>query len=50
MNQATWDALNQNIATNQPVLVSYTITEADAKGPYKTLPNDAESRSKLKSF
>ena len=41
MNQATWDALNQNIATNQPVLVSYTITEADAKGPYKTLPNDA---------
>lgn len=50
MNQATWDALNQNIATNQPVLVSYTITEADAKGPYKTLPNDAESRSKLKAL
>ncbi|MFB6349317.1 L,D-transpeptidase family protein [Moraxella sp. ZJ142] len=50
MNQATWDALIANIPAEQPVLVSYTITEADAKGPYKKLPNDAESRSKLKAL
>lgn len=50
MNQATWDALIGDVPADQPVLVSYTITEADAKGPYKTLPNDAESRSKLKAL
>ena len=50
MNQATWDALIDDIPADQPVLVSYTITEADAKGPYRKLPSDAESRSKLKAL
>lgn len=50
MNEATWLALTQNIDADQPVLVSYTITKDDVKGPYKTLPSDAESRSKLKAL
>ena len=50
MNQETWDALIAGVDANQPVLVSYTITEADAKGPYNKLPSDAEARSKLKAL
>lgn len=50
MDQATWDALNEGIASDQPVLVSYTITAEDAKGPYQRLPADVEARSKLKAL
>lgn len=50
MNQETWDALTADIPSDQPVLVSYTLTDADVKGPYATLPADAESRSKLKGL
>lgn len=50
MDEATWVQMTQNIDPNQPVLVSYTITKEDAKGPYKPLPGDAESRSKLKAL
>lgn len=50
MNRATWVTLTQNIDADQPVLVSYTITQADTKGPYKSLPSDAQSRSKLKAL
>lgn len=47
MNEETWQALTA-ITADQPVLVSYTITEADAKGPYNKLPESVEARSKLK--
>lgn len=50
MDQATWEALTQSIPSDQPVLVSYTITEEDAKGPYQRLPADVEARSKLKAL
>lgn len=50
MDEATWAALTKNIDPNQPVLVSYTITKEDVKGPYKALPSDAEARSKLKAL
>lgn len=50
MDQATWDALTQSIDSAQPVLVSYTITAEDAKGPYQKLPTDVEARSKLKAL
>lgn len=50
MDEATWAALTENIDPNQPVLVSYTITADDVKGPYKALPSDAEARSKLKAL
>lgn len=50
LNQATWDALTANIDISQPVLVSYTLTEADVKGPYTKLPSGAEARSKLKAL
>lgn len=50
MDQATWEALTQSIPNNQPVLVSYTITKEDAKGPYRQLPSDVEARSTLKAL
>ncbi|UNU73157.1 L,D-transpeptidase [Moraxella nasovis] len=50
MNAATWHELNKEIPADQPVLVSYTLTADDVKGPYKALPNDAESKSKLKAL
>lgn len=50
MDEATWAALTKNIDPNQPVLVSYTITKDDVKGPYRAIPSDAESRSKLKAL
>lgn len=50
MDEATWAALTKDIDSNQPVLVSYTITKEDAENPYKTLPNNAESRSKLQAL
>lgn len=50
MDEATWVEMTKKIDPNQPVLVSYTITKEDAKGLYKALPSDAESRSKLKAL
>lgn len=51
MNQATWDALIAGAPKDQPVLVSYTLTDDDVAGPYaKQLPEDAASRAKLKGL
>ena len=41
---ATWATLNQDTA---PVLVEYTITAADAAGPYITIPADIVEKSRL---
>lgn len=50
MDQATWNALTANIPSNQPVIVSYTLTKDDVDGKYSALPAGAEARSKLKSL
>lgn len=50
MNQATWNALTANIPSDQPVIVSYTLTKDDVNGKYSALPAGAEARSKLKSL
>ncbi|STZ14654.1 Putative L,D-transpeptidase YkuD [Moraxella caviae] len=50
MNEATWAELIKNIPANQPVLVSYTLTQDDVKGPFKALPSGAAERSKLKAL
>ncbi len=50
MDQATWNALTANIPSNQPVIVSYTLTKDDVNGKYSALPAGAEARSKLKSL
>ena len=50
MDQATWNALTANIPSDQPVIVSYTLTKDDVHGKYSALPAGAEARSKLKSL
>lgn len=50
MNQATWDALNKNIPAGQPVLVAYTITDADVKGTFGKLPATPQESAKLDSM
>lgn len=50
MDSATWHALTANIDPNQPVLVSYTITDDDVKGTFAPLPEGAAAKSKLKSL
>ncbi|RKW41485.1 MAG: murein L,D-transpeptidase [Moraxella sp.] len=50
MDQATWNALTANIPSDQPVIVSYTLTKDDINGKYSALPAGAEARSKLKSL
>lgn len=50
MDEATWKALNANIDPNQPVLVSYTITQDDVNTKFASLPTGAEARSKLKGL
>lgn len=47
LNQDTWQALTKNIDADQPVLVAYTLTEADTKAGYKVLPKDVQSLAKL---
>ncbi len=47
LDPATWAALN---ADAPPVLVSYTVTDADASGPYAKLPKDIGERGKLKAM
>lgn len=50
MDNATWQALTADIDPNQPVLVSYTITDDDVKGTFAPLPEGAAAKSKLKSL
>lgn len=50
MDQATWNALTANIPSDQPVIVSYTLTKDDVNGKYSALPAGAEARSKLTSL
>ena len=48
LDQATWDKLATGTA---PPMMSYTITEADLKGPFtKTIPARFEDQSKLKQL
>ncbi len=44
MDEPTWVLLN---ADAEPVLVAYTITEADAAGPFTQIPADMMEKSKL---
>jgi len=44
LDAATWSALN---AGAPDVLVSYTVTDADAAGPFVTLPDDMAGKAKL---
>ena len=44
LDEATWKALNADTA---PVLVEYTITEADVAGPFRELPADMMEKSEL---
>ncbi|WP_332822017.1 peptidoglycan-binding domain-containing protein, partial [Pseudomonas sp.] len=44
MDEATWAALNADI---EPVLVSYTITEADVAGPFQQIPADMMAQAQL---
>lgn len=48
MDVATWQALSGDAST--PVLMAYTITKADATGPYSKTPADMMDRAKLKSL
>lgn len=43
MNRPTWDALDDRT----PILASYTITEADAAGPYRPIPGPMADKAKL---
>ena len=47
IDSATWQALD---AEGAPVLATYTITEADAAGPYVRIPSDMMERSTLASL
>lgn len=44
LDAPTWDALD---ADDAPALVEYTITEADAAGPFADIPADMMAKSKL---
>ncbi|MFW2178113.1 MULTISPECIES: L,D-transpeptidase family protein [unclassified Moraxella] len=50
MSQQVWDLLNQNIPANQRVLVGYTLTEEDVKGPFQATPSGSEAKSKMKGL
>ncbi|QGZ42228.1 L,D-transpeptidase family protein [Pseudoduganella flava] len=43
VDQATWDALDDR----QPVLGTYTITDADVQGPFVRVPEDMAAKAKL---
>ena len=47
LDAATWQALG---AGATPVAVAYTVTEADAAGPFAPIPADMMERAKLKSL
>ncbi|WP_324733307.1 L,D-transpeptidase family protein [Pseudomonas paeninsulae] len=44
MDEATWVALNADV---EPVLVSYTITDTDAAGPFQQIPADMMDKATL---
>lgn len=44
IDAATWAALDSD---QEPVLTSYTISEADAAGPYQPVPDDMADKAKL---
>jgi lipoprotein-anchoring transpeptidase ErfK/SrfK len=44
LDDATWKALDADAA---PALVDYTLTDADAAGPYADVPSDMMAKSKL---
>lgn len=50
MNQQTWDALNKNIPKNQPVLVTYTLTDEDVNTKFAATPSGSEAKSKMKGL
>ena len=50
MSEKVWQLLNKNIPANQPVLVGYTLTEDDIKGPYQATPSGSEAKSKMKGL
>jgi lipoprotein-anchoring transpeptidase ErfK/SrfK len=45
IDTAMWELLN---APRAPLLISYTITAADVKGPFEAIPKDAAEQAKLK--
>jgi lipoprotein-anchoring transpeptidase ErfK/SrfK len=47
MDDATWTALNSDA---EPVLVSYTITDADVAGPFQQIPADMMAKAKLEAL
>lgn len=50
MSEQIWQLLNEKIPANQPVLVGYTLTEEDVKGPYQPTPSGSEAKSKMKGL
>ena len=50
MSEEVWRLLNEKIPANQPVLVGYTLTEEDVKGPYQPTPSGSEAKSKMKGL
>nr|WP_218190353.1 L,D-transpeptidase family protein [Pseudomonas sp. CC6-YY-74] len=44
MDEATWVALNADV---EPVLVTYTITDTDAAGPFQQIPADMMDKATL---
>lgn len=50
MSAEVWKLLNEKIPANQPVLVGYTLTQEDLKGPYQPTPSGSEAKSKMKGL
>lgn len=50
MSAEVWQLLNEKIPANQPVLVGYTLTQEDLKGPYQPTPSGSEAKSKMKGL
>ena len=50
MSAEVWKLLNEKIPANQPVLVGYTLTQEDIKGPYQQTPSGSEAKSKMKGL
>ncbi|WP_350558656.1 L,D-transpeptidase family protein [Psychrobacter sp. CAL346-MNA-CIBAN-0220] len=50
MDQKTWNALIKNIPANKPVLVTYTLTDADIKTNFASTPSGSEAKSKMKGL
>ena len=49
LDKATWERLNENVS--EPVLVEYTLQDADVKGPFsENIPKKLEEMAELKSL